>query len=97
MFDTEYLQPARVLRLKNGEDHVIEEEAAAWLARGREGVTRLEDKRDYLTRDQLQLRAQREILNSTGFCDESLMSGLFRRTYNPNYGARPKSRFYDEG
>jgi len=85
------------LRLKTGEDYALEEQAAAWLAKSRQGVTALSEKRDYLTRDQLQLRAQREILNSTGFCDESLMSGLFRRAFNPQAGHRPKGHNYDGG
>lgn len=92
IFETNYLSPGRVLHLKSGEDHAIEEQAAAWLARSREGVTALRDKRDFLTRDQLQLRAQKEVLNQNGFSDESLMSGLFRRSYNPLAGHRPTGR-----
>jgi hypothetical protein len=80
------------LRLKSGDDYKLEEEAAAWLAKSREGVTALSEKRDYLTYDQLQLRAQREILNQNGVPDESLMSGLFRRAFNPNAHCRPNRR-----
>lgn len=92
--DADYLKP-RPLRLKSGEDHALEEVAAAWLAKSREGVTALCDKRDYLTKDQLQLRWQKEVLNSQGVAEESLSPGLFRRTYNPLAGQRPR-RFNSE-
>jgi hypothetical protein len=78
------------MRLRSGEDHSLEEEAAAWLAKSREGVTALCDKRDYLTRDQLMLRWSKEITNSTGVVEESLSPGLFRRVYNPLAGHRPR-------
>lgn len=91
-----YLDVALPMRLRSGEDHSCEEEAARLLAATREGVTALSEKRDYLTRDQLKVRAQREVLNSTGSSDESLMSGMFRRDYNPLAGRRPgKSRHED--
>lgn len=77
-------------------DYSVEEEANRWLAKGREGVTALSDKRDYLTHDQLVLRGQREVLNGSGFSDESLMSGLFRRTYNPLFGKRPGSSHHND-
>ncbi len=97
MLDTDYLQPPKLLRLKSGEDHLLEEQAAAWLARSREGVTALSEKRDWLSEDQLRLRAQREILNSTGIADESLFLGMFRRAHNELAGHRPKACRYDEG
>lgn len=78
-----------VLRLKAGEDYKLEEIAAALLAKGREGVTALRDKREYLTKDQLDLRASKEVTNVNGVSDEALMSGLFRRAFNPNKGHRP--------
>ena len=86
---TSYLEPPRVLRLRSGKDESVEEEADRLLAQSREGVTALSEKRDFLTRDQLMLRASREVLNRNGFSDSSLMSGLFRRTYNPLFGQRP--------
>lgn len=92
MLDISYLDPPQVLNLKSGEDSSLEDEAAAWLAKGRQGVTALSEKRDYLTVDQLQLRYRREVSNHTGVCDESLMSGMFRRTYNPLAGSRPSRR-----
>ena len=86
----DYLGGEKFLNLKSGVDFSLEEEADQWLARSREGITALSEKRDFLTRDQLQLRASREVLNQNGFPDESLMSGLFRRSYNPNFGHRPR-------
>lgn len=87
-----YLDPPRVLSLKSGTNYSVEEEADRLLATGREGVTALSDKRDYLTNDQLALRARTEILNSQGVPDASLVSGLFRRAFNPHAvaGARPR-------
>lgn len=92
-----YLLPPSPLRLKSGEDRSLEEEAARYLAKSREGVTALSDKRDYLTHDQWVLRSQREIPNGRGVADESLYTGLFRRAYNPLAGQRPRSPKTDEG
>jgi hypothetical protein len=98
ILDTHYLDPPNPLRLKSGEDKGIEQEAAAWLAKGRAGVRALSEKTDYLTFDQLQLRARREVSNHNGVCDESLVRGMFRRTFNPLAGSRPTGRMhaYDE-
>lgn len=82
--------------LRNGENHACEEIAAAWLAKSREGVTALSEKRDFLTADQLALRHAKEVMNSTGVSDESLMSGLFRRAYNPLAGHRPSRSKLDD-
>ena len=89
--DSDYLQPARPLRLRSGEDYMAEKIAAEWLAKSRVGVTALSDKRDYFTQDQLTLRAQREVLTSVGVPDEHLYSGLFKRAFNPLSGHRPTS------
>jgi len=91
-WEMQYLDGAKRLPLKTGEDYSLEEQAALLLAQGRQGVTALADKRDYLTKDQLQLRAQREILNNNGVSDESLFSGLFRRAFNPLAHSRPTGR-----
>lgn len=92
--DTNYLGEPQVLSLKSGEDWRIEEHAAALLAQSRVGVTALSEKRDYLTRDQLNNRYDHEVLNQNGFSDESLMSGLFRRAHNPLAGSRPTRRHH---
>lgn len=85
-----YLDPPKIMGLKSGTSYSVEEEADKLLATGREGITALSDKRDYLTADQLALRASKEILNSQGFPDASIVSGLFRRCYNPLSGQRPR-------
>jgi hypothetical protein len=86
-----------LLPLRPGENHLLEQKAAELLAKGREGVTALRDKRDYLTKDQLLLRYSHEVSNGHGFCDESLMSGLFKRAYNPTFGHRPGHHSQEEG
>lgn len=90
-FDSSYLDPPSVLSLKSGMSYKVEEEANKLLAQGREGVTGLAERRDYLTDDQLALRASKEILNSQGVPDASICSGLFRRAHNEFAGKRPRS------
>lgn len=97
VFDTDRPESPRLLSLKSGVDYSLEEEADRWLAKSREGVTALSEKRDYLTRDQLALRASREVLNQNGFSDEALMSGMFRRCFNPLFGHRPGRHLHDDG
>lgn len=97
VFDFAHLQDPNLLQVRPGVNFALEEEADKWLAIAREGVTALGDKRDYLTRDQLQLRASREVLNHNGVSDESLFSGIFRRAHNPLSNSRPSKRMhYDE-
>lgn len=90
--DANYLGEPQVLRLRNGEDRACEDQAAAILATSREGVTALCDKRDYLTKDQLQLRWQKEVPNQNGVAEESLFGGLFKRSHNPLANSRPSRR-----
>jgi hypothetical protein len=74
-----------------GVDFSLEEIANQILADGRKGITKLSDKKDYFTEEQLVLRQQREVYNSNGFPDKGIVCGLYRRTYNPNMGKRPTS------
>jgi AraC-like DNA-binding protein len=99
IFDTGYLDPPAELRLRSGKDDSIEDEANRLLAHSREGITALSEKRDFLSPDQLALRSAREVGNRNGFSDESLMSGMFRRAYNPLFGQRPGkiSHGHDQG
>ena len=85
-----YLQPSFPLRLRSGADFNLEEAANQLLAKSREGITALSDKRDYLTHDQLMLRAQREVLVTDGIPDESYYRGMFRRVFSPTFGKRPR-------
>ena len=73
----------------NGVDFALEEQANAILREGRRGVTALSDKKDYLTTEQYALRQRREVYNCNGVPDCHIMSGLYRRAYNPGAGARP--------
>ena len=73
----------------SGINYKLEAEADEMLRQGRIGVTRLEDKKDYLSTEQLQLRYAREVYNSNGFPDARVVSGLYRRVYNPLSGSRP--------
>lgn len=90
----DYLGPSQRIRLRSGDDYKCEEAAAVILAKSREGITALSEKRDFLTADQLKLRYQKEVPNQNGFSDESLMSGMFRREYNPLFGNRPGARMH---
>jgi hypothetical protein len=90
-FPAGYLNPPHEMRLLSGKDESIEDEANRLLARSREGITALKDKRDFLSPDQLALRNAREVGNRNGFADETLVSGMFRRAYNPCLGQRPGS------
>lgn len=77
-----------VLGVTSGTNYDLEKEANEWLRKGREGVTKLSDKKDYLTDEQLSLRWKREIPNGHGFPEAYLVSGLYRRSYNPLAGKR---------
>lgn len=72
-----------------GVDFDLEEQANAILREGRRGVTALSAKKDYLTEEQLMLRQNREVFNVNGVPDCHIMSGLYRRAYNPLAGNRP--------
>lgn len=89
--NSDYLSPGTKFRTRSGEDLRLEAVAAKLLAESREGVTALSEKRDFLTRDQLELRWQKEVLNQNGVPDESLMHGVYGRKYNPLFGTRPGS------
>lgn len=74
----------------------LEEMANAILRKGREGITALSEKKDYLTDEQLALRQQREVLNTNGFPDPSIKQGLYRRSYSASFGCRPSRVQPDE-
>lgn len=78
--------------IPSGVNFELENQANEILRKGRAGVTRLEDKKFYLTEEQLKLRQDREVYNSNGVPDVHLVSGLYRRAFNPTAvsGARPR-------
>lgn len=75
-------------RIMNGVNLELEEEADRILARGRVGVTKLSEKKDYLSQGQLDRRRWREVYCKNGIPDVHLYSGLFKRAYNPNTNER---------
>lgn len=79
-----------------GTNYELEAIANEWLRKSREGVTRLSDKKDYLTEEQLTLRQSREIPNGHGFPEAHIVSGLYRRSYNPLAGKRPSRTRHDD-
>lgn len=84
------------LYLRSGEKNPIEEDAERLLAAGRRKAESTE-KNDYLSREQLTLRRNKEVYSNNGSPDASLVSGMYKRTYNPEFGARPgRTRSSDE-
>jgi hypothetical protein len=59
------------------------------LADSRRGVTKLSEKKDILTNEQLNLRRSREVYNHVGTPEPHIVSGLYRRAYNPRAHDRP--------
>lgn len=87
------------MTVRSGIFPTVEAEANEWLRKGREGVTKLSDKKDYLTEDQMELRNDREIPNGHGYPEAAIRSGLYKRAYNPLAGKRPtrSGRHSDDG
>lgn len=75
--------------IMSGTNYELEAIANEWLRKSREGVTKLSEKKDYLTEEQLTLRQNREVPNGHGFPEAHIISGLYRRAYNPMAGKRP--------
>jgi len=86
----------RILPLKTGTDYGLEEEANRLLAASRE---QFGDQHMVLSEEQLELRQKREISNSLGVADASLVAGMYRRAHNPLAGTRPGKlgRSHDDG
>ena len=91
---TESIEPEEVsesapLRLRSGEDLSCEEQANEILVTSRRREGKDADRREWLTTEQILLRQHKEVYNQNGFPDSSLVSGMYKRTYNPNAGGRP--------
>jgi hypothetical protein len=89
LFDSLHQEPCwsadpLLLRLRDGVDYFTEEQADDYLKENRGTTTR-----DWLTKEQLALRIAKEVLNENGVPDSRLMSGMYKRVYNPNAGQRP--------
>ncbi|QZE10518.1 hypothetical protein SEA_SCOOBYDOOBYDOO_201 [Mycobacterium phage ScoobyDoobyDoo] len=85
------------MRLTSGTNYALEAQADEILRQSRKGVTKLSEKKDFLTSDQLELRWEKEIPNGHGFPEAHLVSGLFKRSYNPMAGKRPSRHHRDDG
>lgn len=72
-----------------GVNPALEEQANLLLAETRRGVTNHSEKQDFLLEDQLAMRLSREVYNENGVPDKSIISGLYKRVYNPFLGKRP--------
>ena len=72
-----------------GIDFALERQANDILREGRRGITALSQKKDYFTEEQMALRQGREVYNVNGVPDIHIMSGLYKRAYNPGAGCRP--------
>lgn len=77
------------MRLRSGEDLGCEEQANEILVTSRRLEGKDADRREWLTTEQILLRQHKEVYNQNGFPDSSLVSGMYKRIYNPNAGGRP--------
>lgn len=84
---------AKPFHLRSGDKNPIEEDAEKLLAAGRRKALAADpesvEKNDYLSREQLTLRRNKEVYSTTGAPDASLVRGLYKRSYNPEFGNRP--------
>lgn len=76
------------LILRSGEKLDLEETAEKLLAADRRQAES-KDKTDYFSREQMILRRNREVYSANGVPDASLIRGLYKRVYNPEFGNRP--------
>jgi hypothetical protein len=70
-------------RSRYGRHSVVEDVADEMIRRSLLGVTRYCDKDDILTPWKENMRARREILNSTGVADPAVRRGMYHRASNP--------------
>lgn len=68
----------------SGTDWEKEAMADFILAKGRRGVVKHSELRDYLSVSQYNLRLSREVYTKKGSPDKSIMQGIYRRAYNPH-------------
>lgn len=80
----------RPLPLRSGDKNAIEEETNKLIADDRRANPDTET--DILSGEQYMLRRSREVFNINGVPDASLISGLYRRSYNPLAGSRPSGK-----
>lgn len=87
----------RTLPLRTGGDSLhttgrernpLDDEASGILAADRRGGAG-EASSHYLSREQYVLRRGKEVFNQTGTPDSSIVRGIYKRSYNPEFGHRP--------
>jgi hypothetical protein len=89
---------SRVLPLRSGDKNSIEEDAERLLAASRRGKNGPVVTDEWLSREQYILRKNKEVYSASGVPDASLISGLYKRAYNPEFGNRPnKTKSSDDG
>lgn len=76
-------------RVACGVDYKLEQQANDLLKESRRGVTALSEKKDFFSDEQLAQRRSREVYNTNGVPDSHIMSGLYKRAFNPLAGHRP--------
>lgn len=81
---------SRPLPLRTGDKNAVEEDANKLIADDRRANPGAET--DILSGEQYMLRRSREVYNLNGVPDASLVSGLYRRAYNPLYGQRSSGK-----
>jgi len=80
----------RPLPLRTGDKNAVEEDTNKMIADDRRANPHTET--DILSGEQYMLRRSREVYNINGVPDSALISGLYRRTYNPLAGQRPSGK-----
>jgi hypothetical protein len=73
----------KLARRSSGEDLELEAVADAILAKSRRGITKHSELRDYLSKSQLDMRYSREVYPESGHPEEGIISGIYKRAYNP--------------
>lgn len=80
---------SRVLPLRNGDRNALEEDTEKILAASRREKDNPEVRGEWLSREQYILRKNKEVYSSSGVPDASLISGMYKKVYNPQMGERP--------
>lgn len=79
----------RPLPLRSGDKNALEEDTEKLLAASRRNKGGPEVTDEWLSREQYTLRKNKEVYSASGTPDASLIRGMYKRIYNPEFGARP--------
>lgn len=77
---------SRESKVKYGIDWELEEQAMEILMNDRKSrnVTKHSEKQDWFSYGQMYRRKSREIITTSGVPEKGIVSGMFKRAYNPN-------------